>query len=120
MKKRNAIVLICTSLLVGLVVGAVTGFSAASGTWVQMMEPVFVSTADQAHNTLVLLETDRQEELRLYLEAEIQRGIDYLDRLEQEGRIPEDSPMLLVQARLREYEQSHGFQTPNRFLGNSQ
>ncbi len=117
MTKLKIVAISASCFVVGLIIGALAGSWITSNIMGRMMDPVMVSTGDQAHKTLVLLETDRSDELTLYLEAEITRSLEYLERLEKQERIPSGSPMLLVQERLREFKASHQFETPNPFLG---
>jgi hypothetical protein len=96
-----------SALLVSLIVGGIVGFNVATNTCKHLMNPLLVSTGDQARNTLVLLEQGRINEYTGFLEAEVTRSLEILDHLEALGEIPKGSPMLHVQRRLRDYRKTH-------------
>jgi hypothetical protein len=99
--------------VVGATAGAAVGFEVASNSWARMSQVLSVATGGQAYNAIVLLDANRQGQLREYLEAEVDSTIASLQGLQAKRPFAVDDPLARLNERLVAYRAKH----PRRTAG---
>jgi hypothetical protein len=91
----------------GATAGAAVGFQVASNTWARMSRPLTVASGGQAYNAIVLLDENKQSQLRDYLETEIDSTITSLRGMQANALFSVDDPLARLNERLVAYRNAH-------------
>jgi hypothetical protein len=94
-------------LVLGAAGGSVVGFEVASRIWARMSRSLSVATGGQARDVLVLLDQNKQEQLREYLEAQVDSSLASLQSMQAKGTFAADDPLAKLNERLVAYRSSH-------------
>jgi hypothetical protein len=93
--------------VLGATAGAVVGFEAASNTWARMSRSLSVAAGGQAYNAIVLLDENKQSQLREYLETQIDSTITSLRGMQADAPFAADDPLARLDERLVAYRKEH-------------
>lgn len=112
---RNSVKVVAAGLAgltLGAIAGALAGFELSSRTWDRMSRPLLVATGNQAYNALILIESNRTDELRSYLEVEVDSALSSIQAMEAKGQLASGDPIARLNDRLVAYRRDHPHPTP--------
>ncbi len=101
------IVVALTGFAIGAIAGVPVGFELSSRIWARMSRSLSVATGNQAYNTLVLLDAHKHQELRHYLETEIDSTLASLQAMRAQKPFATDDPVGKLNERLLTYRREH-------------